>query len=687
MNWDRIVKNWAKRLAGAAAARTAWRVWFAVFLFHVGWIGAQTLAPPAIPSPQNTPYAGTLSIEVDLTDLDRKIMQVRQTLPVQAGPLTLLYPRWIPGTHSPTGSVTRMAGLQITGNGKPVQWTRDSVDVFAFHLTVPPGVSTLDIAFQHLSPVSPASGRVVMTPEIIGLQWNTVVLYPAGYFVSGIQTRASAKLPAGWQTATSLDVARRTGDWLEFKPVSLETLVDSPLWAGKYSKRVELDSPGALVSDPVSVSAPAAAPAGSSARPSAGPSAGPSGKAPAFLNVFADTASELEALPEHIAAHKQLVLQADAVFGSRHFARYEFLLAISERFSGIGLEHSESSENSVRLGYFTEWKKNSAGRTLLPHEYAHSWNGKFRRPADLWTPNFNVPMQDSLLWIYEGQTQYWGHVLAARSGIVPPADSVDSLAQTAASLDARSGRVWRNLQDTTNEPVISGRGQQDWPDWQRREEYYDEGLLIWLDADTRIRQMTQEARSLDDVAKAFFGIQDGRVAAVTYTFDDYVAALNTVAPSADWAAFLRQRLDTHDSATLLDGIKRAGWRLVFSETQTDYSKAVEGAFKFTDFSHSLGFSLDKDAKFNRIQWNGPAFKAGLTTAMQLIAVNSLAFKAEDLRAAITAAKDGSGVELLVKVDNRYKTVKIDFGGGQRYPKLERIEGTPDRLTPILSSVK
>ena len=654
--------------------------WFvALFGFAtVPFVGAQTIPPPS-----NTPYIGTLAIEVDLTDIERKIMPVRQTLPVQVGPLTLLYPRWIPGTHSPTGSVARMAGLQISGNGKPVAWTRDPVDVFAFHMTVPPGVSMLDITFQHLSPVSPATGRVVVTSEIIGLQWNTVVLYPAGYFVSGIQTRASAKLPAGWQTATSLDIARRTGDWLEFKPVSLETLVDSPLWAGKYSKRLALDAPGvsplAIASTPLSISASTSASAPAAAVASAKP--------PVYLTLFADTAAQLEALPEHLAAHTQLVQQADAVFGSRHFARYEFLLAISEYFSGIGLEHSESSENGVRLGYFTEWKKSSAGRTLLPHEYAHSWNGKFRRPADLWTPNFNTPMQDSLLWIYEGQTQYWGHVLAARSGIVPLADSLDSLAQTAASLDARSGRAWRNLQDTTNEPVIGGRGQQDWSDWQRREEYYDEGLLIWLDADTRIREMTQDGRSLADVAKAFFGIQDGRVSAVTYTFDDYVAALNSVAPSADWAAFLRQRLDTNDNATVLDGIKRAGWRLVFSETQSDYSKGVEGAFRFTDFSHSLGFSLDKDAKFNRIQWNGPAFKAGLTVGMQLIAVNSLAYKAEDLRAAITAAKDGSGVELLVKVDNRYKTVKIDYRSGQRYPKFERIEGTTDRLTAILSSVK
>ena len=634
-----------------------------VLSMSASWALSQTTAPTAsvihtIPKALNTPYLGTLAVEVDLTDLDRKIMQVRQVMPVAAGPLTLLYPQWQPGTHSPTGRVARLSGLQITADGKPLTWTRDPVDVFAFHLTVPTGVASLNVVFQHLSPVTNASGRVVMTPEIIGLQWSTVVLYPAGHYASAITVKASAKLPSDWKIASALDLvkrdAMRTGDWYEFKPVSLETLVDSPLWAGKHFKRFELDTQN---------------------------------RAPVYLNVFADNAAELEAAPEHIEAHKQLVSQTDRVFASRHFARYEFLLAISKHLSFFGLEHSESSENVLRLGYFTDWKKTSAGRTLLPHEYAHSWNGKFRRPADLWTPNFNVPMQDSLLWIYEGQTQYWGHVLAARSGIVPLADSFDSLARTAASLDTRSGRVWRNLQDTTNEPLISQRSPQDWSDWQRREEYYEEGLLVWLDADTKIREMTQDTRSLDDVAKAFFGVQDGRVAVVTYTFEDYVSALDSVAPPADWAAFLRQRLDTNTKTTLLDGIKRGGWRLAFSETQSEYSKSLEGAFKFTDFSHSLGFSLDKDAKFDGILWNGFAFKAGLTVGMQLIAVNSVAFKAEDLRAAITAAKDGSGVELLVKVDNRYKTVKIDYRGGQRYPKLERIEGTPDRLTAILSAVK
>ena len=626
--------------------------------FALSQTTALTASPiHAIPKPLNTPYIGTLAVEVDLTDVERKIMQVRQVIPVAAGPLTLLYPQWLPGTHSPRGRVARLSGLQITADGKPLAWTRDPVDVFAFHLTVPAGVASLNVVFQHLSPVTSGADRVVMTPEIIGLQWNTVVLYPAGHYASAIAVKASAKLPTDWKMASALDLvkrdAMRTGDWYEFKPVSLETLVDSPLWAGKHFKRIELDTKN---------------------------------RAPVYLNVFADTAAQLEATPEQIEAHKQLVTQADGVFASRHFARYEFLLAISDTFSGIGLEHSESSENGVRSGYFIDWKKTSAGRTLLPHEYVHSWVGKFRRPEDLWTPHYNVPMQDSLLWIYEGQTQYWGHVLAARSGIVPMADSLDSLAYTAASLNSRSGRAWRNLQDTTNEPIVSQRTRLDWPDWQRREDYYDEGLLIWLDTDTKIREMTAESKNLNDVAKAFFGVEDGRVAALTYTFDDYVRALNGVAPF-DWASFLRERLDAKTDATVLDGIKRGGWKLVFTDVQSEYAKGVEGAFRFTDFSYSLGFSLDRDGKFNRIQWEGPAFKAGLTEGVQLVAVNGMSYKADELRTAIKDAKDGRGIELLVKNGERYKTVKIDYRGGQRFPKLERVEGTPDRLTSVLSPLK
>lgn len=596
---------------------------------------------------------GLITLDVDATDLERKIMEVRQSMPVKPGPMTLFYPRWLPGTHSPTGPIGQLAGLRIQAKGQTIEWRRDTLDMYAFHLDVPSGVSSLDLSFQYLSPVSEATGRVVMTPEIVGLQWNTVVLYPAGHLASAIQVRASARLPQDWKFASALDEQDRDGDRVVFKEVSLETLVDSPLWAGRHTQRVTLDA---------------------------------SATAPVYLTLFADSPASLKASAEQIDAHKALVQQADHLFGARHFKRYEFLLALSEHFASVGLEHAESSENALRPNYFTEWTKTAPRRSLLPHEYTHSWNGKFRRPVDLATPHFNEPMQDSLLWVYEGQTQYWGYVLSARSGLVSLADSMDSLAQTAAWLDARAGRVWRNLQDTTNEPVVSRRAHQDWRSWQRGEDYYDEGTLIWLDADTKIRELSDGKKSLGDVAKLFFGVENGRVKTLTYSFDDVVRALNTVA-AFDWARFLRQRLANHDASAPLDGLHRAGWKLAFSDKQSEYAKASEAARKSTGFAYSLGFDLDKDGKLTQVQWGGPAFKAGLAPSVQLVAVNGFAYKPELLREAITQAKNGSGVELLVKANDRYRSIKIDYRDGLRYPKLERIEGTPDRLTEILSALK
>ncbi len=515
---------------------------------------APAQSPRSVPPALDTAYPGEIELDVDLTDLNRKVMEVRAVLPVKPGPLTLLYPRWLPGSHAPVGEVRRLAGLQISANGKPVPWVRDPVEVAAFHLDVPAGVSSLQLRYQHLSPVVEAvggSGRIVMTQEIVGLQWASVLLYPAGHRVDRIQVRPSATLPAGWKFASALDEAARNGDRVSFKPVSAETLVDSPLWAGKYTRRIEL---------------------------------GQAGDAPVFLNLFADSPGSLAATPEQIAAHQALVAQAQALFRAHHFRRYEFLLALSDNFSGIGLEHSECSENGVRPAYFTEWNRGATRRELLPHEYAHSWNGKFRRPADLWTPDYNQPMQDSLLWVYEGQTQYWGIVLAARSGLVPREATMDSLATLAAGLSERAGRAWRNLQDTTNEPVIARRLPQDWRSWQRGEEYYSEGALIWLDVDTRLRELTAGARSLDDFSRAFHGVENGRVQALTYTFDDVVRVLDGVAPH-DWAGFLRQRLDSHDSANVLDGFTRGGWALVFTDKESEQARnRGEDPRRGTDFA-------------------------------------------------------------------------------------------------------
>jgi predicted metalloprotease with PDZ domain len=626
-------------------------------------IGLLAAAAPAVLAQVpigNAAYPGEITLRVDATDLDHKVFRVQQTLPVRPGPLTLYLPRWLPGQHAPNGDITALAGLKIIAGGKPLAWQRDALDTHAFKLDVPIGINELALEFQHLSPLGRDSSRVVVTREMLNLQWESVVLYPAGYASSNIRVKPTLVLPAGWTAGTALRPATQEGGTLSFPAVSLEMLIDSPVFAGRHFRRIELDPPGT--------------------------------PRPVVLNLVADNAELLKPTDPQIEAHRELVRQADKLYGARHFAHYDFLLAISEELGGIGLEHHQSSENGVRPNYWEAWDKRIDARDLLPHEYTHSWNGKFRRPADLSTPHFNVPMQNSLLWMYEGQTEFWGFVLAARSGLTTLPLARDDLANVAASYDQQPGRTWRNLQDTTQDNIMSAsRGNKDWRSWQRSGgDYYGEALLIWLDADTLIREKSSGTRSLDDFARAFFGVRDGELGPLTYRFEDLVTTLNSVQPH-DWAAFLRQRLDTHAPPAPLDGLARSGWKLVFAETPTDSAKAAEAEGRFTDFGHSLGLRIGAgrtpgaaDGRIASVVWGGPAFKAGLAPGLTLLAVNGRAYKPDLLKQAITANKDGSApLELLLREGELYRTVRMDWRGGLRFPRLERVEGSEDRLGALL----
>lgn len=617
------------------------------------WASAAQAQAPAVPGV----YPGTVQLEVDATDLDHRIFQVRQHLPVVAGPLTLYFPRWLPGQHAPAGDVSRLAGLVIKAGGQVLPWARDPADTHAFQVTVPPGVRELDLGFGHLSPVSPDSGRVVATPQMLNVQWQSLLLYPAGPPASGITVQASLRLPEGWSYGTALRAERNDGAQVRFAPVSLETLVDSPVFAGQHFKRFALDPDGAAQ--------------------------------PVLLHLMADSAAALAASDAQIDAHRRLVQQADRLFGPRRFAHYDFLLALSDELGEIGLEHHQSSENGVDLKYFEAWDKGVGDRALLPHEYAHSWNGKFRRPAGLSTRHFNAPMDPTLLWLYEGQTEYWGRVLAVRSGLVNAPLLRESLAQLVANLDSRAGRQWRNLQDTTFETIISARnGRRDWRDWQRhRGEYYNESVLIWLDADTLIRERSAGARSLDDFAARFFNPPGsaGQTGPLPYGFDDIVAALDAVQPH-DWARFLRERLDGHGPGAPLDGLARAGWRLAWRDSPSDDFKANEARWKSIDLGHSIGLFLGEGGKLSGVRWDSPAFRAGLAPGMTLVAVNQLAYKADRLKTAIGANTAGKApIELLLRDGERFKTVRLDWRGGQRYPVLERIDGQPDLLTALMGA--
>jgi predicted metalloprotease with PDZ domain len=490
---------------------------------------------------------------------------------------------------------------------------------------------------------------------MLNAQWLNLALYPAGHFARRVQIEPAIRLPAGWKYGVALETASFENGLAKFKVTDFDTLMDSPMFAGRHFKQFELDT---------------------------------SGKSPVRLNIVADRPELLETTPEQIEQHRELVRQADRLYGARHFDHYDFLLALSDRMGGIGLEHHRSSENGTDPEYFTEWSKNAPSRNLLPHEYNHSWDGKFRRPADLWTPNFNVPMRDSLLWVYEGQDQYWGYVLGARSGLVTKQQTLDALAMTAATYSlGRPGRQWRTVEDTTNDPIIAGRRPIPWTSWQRSEDYYSEGQLIWLDVDTLIREKTGGKKSLDDFARGFFGGHDGSYTPLTYTFDDVVKGLNEVV-AYDWAKFLDARARQVKPEFPLDGLARGGYRLVYSEKPTDYWKDNEANRKQVDLTYSLGLTLNREAKITGVLWEGAAFKAGLTVGDQVLAVNGIAYDAERLKEAITAAKGGKEpITFIVKDGDHFRVVPIAYAGGLRYPRLERIESKPDLLSDIYRPLK
>ncbi|MES2494924.1 MAG: peptidase M61 [Pseudomonadota bacterium] len=602
-----------------------------------------------VPAARDIPYPGTIELTVDATDVARGVFRVRETIPVAtAGRLFLLYPQWLPGNHAPRGPIDDIAAIEISANGQPLRWKRDPVDVFAIQIDVPEGVRSIDLSFDYVSPTSSSQGRVVMTSELLSLQWNLAAFYPAGYFTRRIMVSSTAILPAGWGYGTALEPIGTTAPGtVRFRPVSFETLVDSPMLAGRHFRQVQL-SPKVR------------------------------------LTIAADDAGELQASDVQIQAHRKLVEQATALFGSEHYDHYDFLLSISDRLGGIGLEHQRSSENGVATGYFTRWEEQTARHNLLPHEYVHSWNGKYRRGADLYTPDYSVPMRNSLLWVYEGQTQYWGYVLQARSGLVSAEDTLAYLAMAAAQLDSRPGRQWRPLIDTTNDPIIAARRPQPWASLQRSEDYYNEGMLVWLDVDMQLRELTGGRRSLDDFARAFFGMRDGDWGTLTYTIDDVVATLDGVA-SYDWATFLRDRVDQARPRAPLGWIARGGYRLAYASKPTGFWRLEERRRKVTDLSYSLGIVIDSgDRKIEQVIWDSPAFAAGLTNNDIIVALDGETFDGAKLVERIdNAANSRRPIELLVRRGDQYRTVAIPYYSGNRYPRLERVGSSAGWLDALL----
>ena len=595
-----------------------------------------------------------IQLFVDETDAPRKILHAQLSIPVSPGPLTLLYPKWIPGEHSPSGPIDNFAGLVITANGQALPWTRDDVNMFAFHLTVPGGATTLDVKCDFLATAAAAgfSAGASTSANLAMLSWNEVVLYPEGQPSSEIRITPSVKLPPGWQDGTALKKTSGGGDTSHFETVTLETLVDSPLLAGKYFKEFPL--------------APEVTPRH-------------------YLDLAADGPEDLKIKPEALAAFSKLVLETGALYKSRHFESYHFLVTLSDQVAHFGLEHHQSSDDRVPEKTFLDDNLALLASDLLPHEFTHSWNGKYRRPAGLATGNFEDPMKGNLLWVYEGLTQYLGDVLAARSGIETAAQYRDGLAVTAATLDARPGRTWRDLQDTATAAQTLYSASSQWDSWRRNVDYYPEGELVWLDADTTIRRLSKGKKTLNDFCARFHGLGGNTPPKVVpYTFEDVVENLNAVEPY-NWADFLKERLTSKSPHAPLGGIESGGYRLVYNDSANPTLDAVAAAMGGTNDWWSIGLRAATDGRIEDVLIDSPAYKAGLGPTMQIIAVNGRQYSGALLNDAITAAKGtAEPIELIVVNTGYYKTVRVEYHDGQRYLHLERVHGTPDLLDEILA---
>lgn len=596
----------------------------------------------AVPAPIDADYVGALELRVDATDRWRGILRVREIIPVSAGgELVLLYPKWLPGFHAPVAPIELLAGLSFSAGGETLEWRRHPTMVHAFAVAVPDGVRAIEAAFQFLSPTDAAQGRVISAPDLLCLPWHTTVLYPAGHSAGHIAVDARLTLPAGWSAACAVPIKHVDAYELTFNRCSLDTLIDSPVLAARHLRTYALDGD-------------------------------------VTLRVAAEEPHLLAADAAQIDAHAAVVAEALLLFGSRSYDRFEMLLALSDTLSTAGIEHHRSFEAVSVPGYFAEWDKHVTRRDTIPHEFIHSWNGKHRRGVDSCTASFDRPIQNSLLWVYEGQTQYWTNVLCARSGLWSVEQTLGALALDAARYEARPGSRWRPLIDTTRDPIIAARSPLPWPSWQRSEDYYSEGALLWLEVDTRLRELSGDTCSLDDFARRFFGGAEGDWSTRPYQLDDVVHELEVLAPF-DWRGFLLQALEETRAGTLLGGLARGGYRLDYAGAPNAYQRCQEAETGIADLTHTIGLTVAHDGRIADVLWQGAAFDAGLTIGTTIVAVAGRSFSVERLRACLAAEAD---LELLVRRGATVRAVTL-CAAQPRYPTLVRLTDQPDRLGEIL----
>ena len=610
--------------------------------------------------------AAQIQITADLTEASRKLYHAEIDLPVEAGPLTLTTPQWIPGEHLPGGPVNGITGVEFTANGQTLAWRRDDVNMYEFHLTIPKGVTSLH---AHLDCI--VTARV--TPKLAVLEWEKLLLYPAGVPVKQIVVQPAVTVPAGWgigtaltPIATGLAPPPTTGadershspaagsTTTRYAATTVEQLQDSPVLTGQYFHEFPL--------------APEVTPKH-------------------YIDVVSDEPADSELRPEFLAEVSNLVRETGAMYGSRHYNVYHFLLTLSDDAGGEGLEHGQSSDNGVDENTFRDPQHQLAESDLLAHEFTHSWNGKYRRPARLYQPEFVTPEQGDLLWVYEGMTQYLGNVLAARSGMKSQEQYRDLLALSAASLDAKSGREWRSTEDTAIASSILRANGAAWSNWRRGQDYYQEGELLWLDADTLIRKLTKDQKSLNDFERIFLakGGNTGPLI-VPYDLPEIVADLNQVV-AYDWAKFIQDRVVSINPRADLAGIEQGGYKLVYADKPSKGESALASAggrrTAAIDVWYSIGIRVSADGTITDVRWDGPADKAKLSPGQKIYAVNGAVFSGNVLKTAIQNAKgNAEPIHLIVQTNSFVSLVDVEYHDGERYPMLVRVDGTPDYLDEI-----
>ncbi len=595
-----------------------------------------------------------IQLEVDASEAPRRMLHTRIVLAASPGQMDLFYPKWIPGEHSPTGPIANVVGMRFHADDQTLNWHRDPQEVFAFRVDVPDGVSQVQAEFDFRLTTGAAgfSSGASGTENVSMISWNQLLLYPRGRRSDDVQVRATLRLPTGWKYSTSLPIASASAERIDFQPVSLTTLIDSPVLAGRHFKTIAL-------------------------------STGTEGTHQ--IDIVADTAKALESKPDLAARYSRLVDEAIALFGTRHYRNYRWLVTLSDQVAHFGLEHHESSDDRVPENTLIDKTLSRFLPRLLSHEYVHSWNGKHRRPAGLTTQDYEQPMRGDLLWVYEGLTEYLGNLLAVRSELETIEDYRSSLALTAARMQLQSGRNWRPLGDTAVAAQILYGAPAEWTNLRRSVDFYTESELIWLEVDTLIRRETRGQRSIDDFCKRFHGGQSGPRSIRAYTLEEMVTTLNEVA-AFDWSALFERRIGKVAPGAPLGGIENSGWKLVYNETPNEWLRASEQAFKFIDLSSTLGLIMNETGSIMDLVPDSPADQAGVLPGGKIIAVNGRRFTLDQIRSAITLAKGtAETIELIVESGDSYRTHRIGYHEGERYPHLERDNAKPDMLADIARS--